>query len=186
MPSPFGGALEGTQTRYQQAYDSSLFSGPITIIGMRFDLIGGTDFRSGYYTLSLSAVSVPITSLSSVDLGGNISAGEVSFGTHSLRGAEPAVLQFLGGPFNYDPSAGNLLLDVIITINGATSNDRALCGERIGDQPGFYRVMNSGAQNISSGLVTTLVVVEIPEPSSIALVGAGLALAALGRRKFTS
>src|ERR1700730_6177445 len=99
---PFG-ASGGT--RYQEAYSSSLFSGPIAITGIDFFQSGaGGTLWGGTYQLSLSTISASVTSLSSVNFNSNLGANNAIFTVMPLSGTAPSVLSFAGGPFNYDPS----------------------------------------------------------------------------------
>jgi hypothetical protein len=105
---PFG----ASGTRYQEAYSSSLFSGPITITGIDFFRSGASGtLGSGTYQLSLSTISGSVNSLSNVNFNSNLGANNAAFASTALSGTAPSVLSFTGGPFSYDPSQGNLLLD---------------------------------------------------------------------------
>jgi hypothetical protein len=52
-----------------------------------------------------------VNSLSNVNFNSNLGANNAAFASMALSGTAPSVLSFTGGPFNYDPSQGNLLLD---------------------------------------------------------------------------
>jgi len=45
----------------------------------------------------------------------NLGGGQYSLYHRGPRGAAPDTLTFSGGAFNYDPSMGNLLLDIQIS-----------------------------------------------------------------------
>ena len=88
---PFGGSV-GAGTRYQEAYASADFSGPISI-----------------------TITTDINLLSDTDFDANLGVDNTLFQTVALSGPAPAELSFTGGPFFYSPANGNLLLDFTIS-----------------------------------------------------------------------
>jgi hypothetical protein len=112
---PFGGPFYGnTGTEYQEAYSGSDFTGPVSITGIDFFLANGFSgsLYGGTYTLSLSVISSDIGGLSSSDLASNVGSDDTVFESVALSGAAPTMLTFTGAPFLYNPSEGNLLLDI--------------------------------------------------------------------------
>ena len=114
---------------YQQIFDSSLFSGPTVIAGLRFflnnfdnvDPIFGTPIVpmtifSANYTISFSTVAIPVNGLDTT-LENNVNPATAQtffFGTLS----DPVGKQFTitttpANNFLYDPAAGNLLLQIL-------------------------------------------------------------------------
>ena len=96
---------------YQQVYNGALFSGPVYITEITFfgSAFSGYAGISGTFTLDLSttkATTVPggISDIYSA----NIGADNAQF----FSGTVTNGFSFAGGPFLYDPSKGNLLLDV--------------------------------------------------------------------------
>jgi hypothetical protein len=172
---PFSGPFFGyAGTDYQEAYASSDFTGPINITGIDFFL--GTGFTgslyAGTYTLSLSVISSNIGSLSSTNLAGNIGSDDTVFEVANLKGSAPSVLTFTGTPFLYDPSLGNLLLDISIT--GGKGGSTAAYQDSEGVGTGIARYQNFGLNNgLGYGLVTefdsTASMANTPEPGTLPL-----------------
>ncbi|MCP4962203.1 MAG: hypothetical protein GY925_23410 [Actinomycetia bacterium] len=157
---PFSGCIFGQAcNHYQQVYDQDEFPGPITITGISFQ--GGTGvLASGTYSLSLSTTQAPVDALDTTDFGSNLGADNSVFSVRVLTGGlAPSVLSFFGTPFHYDPSDGNLLLDIAVTgfVEG-TATYLAHNGSAAGV---FSRAHNFGTFGYEGyGLVTTFV----PEP----------------------
>ena len=173
---PFGAS--GTPgNRYQEAYSSSLFSGPITITGIDFFRSGvnGT-LWGGTFLLSLSTISANVNSLSNVFFNSNLGANNALFASMTLSGAAPAVLSFTGGPFLYDPSQGNLLLDISIANLANNSPSAAFEDENGSGPPTIARYQNFGFGTVGYGLVTQFDAgaVATPEPGTLGLLGVAL------------
>ena len=175
---PFGGAFMGNPgTRYQQAYASTDFSGPMSIVGI--DFLHGTGTLAGRtYFLYFSTITAGIDTLSNSNFASNLGPDNTLFATRALSGAAPATLSFTGGPFLYNPASGNLLLDIIISPGGVPPNGSydARNGTAVGT---FSRYHNFGIGNSGYGLVTQFDFV--PEPSTFILAGFGLASVAFRR-----
>ena len=114
---------------YQQIFDSSLFSGPTTIAGLRFFLgnfenvnpifgtpiVPNTIFPANY-TILFSTVAIPVDGLDTT-LENNVNPATAQtffFGPVS----DPVGLQFTitttpANDFFYDPAAGNLLMQIL-------------------------------------------------------------------------
>src|ERR1700722_1492050 len=189
---PFSGPFIGyTGTDYQEAYASSDFTGPMEITGIDF-FLGAAEkgtLYSGTYTLSLSVISSDIGSLSSTDLSSNLGSDNTVFETVNLSGAAPSVLTFTGTPFLYDPSQGNLLLD--ISVAGGSGGSGSFYQDNEGVGSGVARYQNFGSGNgIGLGLVTEFDANSsqstVPEPGTLSLLGCcglvGLLVQRLRRR----
>jgi hypothetical protein len=184
---PFAGPFPGLAgTQYQEAYASTDFSGPISISSIEFFLLPGSSgaLYGATYQLSLSTITANISSLSETNLAGNVGADNTIFTTVTLGGAAPSILTFDGGGFFYNPSLGNLLLN--IQVSDPTSVGSAIFEDGAGSGPaGIVRYSNFYNGTTGYGLVTefngftsdkdNLSVVVTPEPSTIMLVGCGLA-----------
>jgi hypothetical protein len=175
---PFSGPFFGyAGTDYQEAYASSDFSGPIDITAIDFFLGAGFtgDLYAGTYTLSFSIINSNIGSLSSTDLSGNIGSDSTVFDTVALSGKAPGVLTFTGTtPFLYNPSEGNLLLNISIA-GGTPGSGTAAYEDNEGVGTEIARYQNFGLGNGDGlGLVTefdstTGAATATPEPGTLPL-----------------
>lgn len=175
---PFGGPFDGNPgTTYQEAYASTDFAGPELITAIDFFKAAGFKggIYSGTYTLSFSIISSNIGSLSTTDLAGNIGADNTVFDTVVLSGHTPHELTFTGTPFLYDPSQGNLLLNISITGGSGASGVAFQDNEGIGTSVARYQ--NFGANNgLGWGLVTQFDTTSpVPEPATLSLFACGMA-----------
>ncbi len=116
---PFGcNYFDESDTDYQQVYGSTNFVGPITIIGLEFfntvDFSGGgTEAQAGSYVISLSTTQAAVNGLDATDLSNNLGPDNTTVYSGDVPTLSDGVLKFtLTTPFTYDPSKGNLLLDV--------------------------------------------------------------------------
>jgi hypothetical protein len=168
--------------RYQNAYNANAFSGIIDIGA--FDLFhtvyqpGQGTYADGTYIFSFGITSNSPNGLNAnQDLNANVSPLQY-FATLVLSGtsAVPSMITVTGGPYLYDPSLGNLLLDVQMsqtgTGGGVYNNTDQSCSGQTGR---VYGSTGSGAP-ACDGLVTQFDVAttSAPEPASIALVATGL------------
>lgn len=171
--------------RYQQIFDAAVWSGAVSILelGFRNTLQPdyGLDFTADFY---LSTSSASLTGLSP-DLDSNLGSNTSLFGSFSRAGAFSSI-SFAGSPFVYDPSEGNLLLDIRFSSNSgfaffdATLDSRTSRGW-VGVDDGYGNGVSYGY-----GLVTEFSsrAVSVPEPAPYLLLSLGLlALAYLKRRQ---
>ena len=190
------GTDTGVTMEYQQVYSSTAFSGTTDITSLTFYQIFAAEFGgtstvlAGNYQISLSTTSAAVDGLSST-LANNIGADNTVFFNGSLGGASvnPS-LTISGGSFVYDPTKGNLLIDIVATNqpnfpNGSGNGylDADDTGSVTSRAYSFGGAATGNADAI--GLVTGFNVV--PEPSSVVLGGTallvGLGFGLLGRHR---
>jgi hypothetical protein len=186
---PFGGTISPNPgTRYQQAYASTAFgsTGPILITSISFLNGNGGTFATSEYRFSLSTITAGIDTLSNFNFDGNRGPDNTLFASPILTGVSPTTLTITGfAPFLYDPSHGNLLMDIIVTPGGVPPiGPAAAYSSRAGTATGiFSRYHNFGGGTIGFGLVTRFDFTpaqSVPEPSTFVLLSTGLLI--LGSR----
>lgn len=173
---------------YQQVYDDSEFgSSPLEIDGIAFrgDTIYGSAAASYAATIGLSTTAMSVDGLSPTfanNLGGDaetVFSGIVTVATTADSGG-PTPFSFVIAfttPFVYDPTLGNLLLDVV--TNGTTT-DGYLDAVALGGDTVSRVFSSSPSATIGSddslGLVTQFITSQatVPEPPSLALIVLGL------------
>jgi len=172
---PFGFPVDGPGTRFQEAYSTSLFSGPMLITGIDFFLAPDhpNTLYDATFTFSLSTISADVNDLSDTNFDSNLGADNSLFTTVSLSGDSGPELSFTGTPFLYNPADGNLLLDIQIT-NIIGTGDAAFEDGGPNGPSTIARYQNFGAGTTGYGLVTEFDFSSVPEPASIGLLGAGL------------
>ena len=152
---PFGGPFAGNPgTQYQEAYSSSLFSGPISITGIDFFLATAGTLYAGTYTFSFSSVTSDVNSLSNINLNSNLGSNNQVFDVVTIAPGTtaPSTLTFTGTPFTYNPGSGNLLLNIQIANPSAGT---AYFEDGGGSGPStISRDQNFGTGTSGFGLVT--------------------------------
>jgi hypothetical protein len=193
---PLGGISNvGTPVanRYQQLLAASSWSGTTLIGGIRFFRASAVgDYRTATLRFSLSTSSRNVTGtvnrLNELDFNSNVGIDRTVLGELALSGAAPPTVTVFGGPFSFNPAAGNLLLDIEVLSGGGNPLDRASHTARNGNAGGLF----SRAHNFSStpsysenwGLVTEfLPAVVVPEPSTYALLGTGMVALLIARHR---
>jgi len=174
---PFGCTY--TPSQYQQVYSSSAFTGPININEISFYNHNYADgiVNSGTYTISLSTTSASVYSLSST-----FSANLGADNTTVFNGSLPALTGgvggqlniFLGSSFSYDPSMGNLLLNVNV---GSITNSSSYAYLDVVTGSGLVSRNYGGNVDTDYGLVTGFDVATsaVPEPTTWAMMLVGFA-----------
>ncbi|WP_296595183.1 PEPxxWA-CTERM sorting domain-containing protein [Phenylobacterium sp.] len=198
---------DGVSQRYQQFYNSSAFGdAPVTLYGIKFRLAttGGTpgapfDALIDNITINLSTAATDLAA-ASLTFAANVGADNTTVFDGPLHltstsptktsGVQPfdVLIQF-ENPFVYDPTKGDLLLDVFNFSGGETGLFDYITGGSdmltrvVGRQGGVNDTTAFFQQR--AGLVTAFATTPVPEPATWALMisGFGLAGAALRRRR---
>jgi hypothetical protein len=179
-------------SHYQQAYSAAGFPNAMSITEVSFVNAYYGDsptVRVATYVMSLSTISAGIDTLSNTDFDSNLGPDNTWFATRFLSGGM-STITFAGGPFFYDPAAGNLLVDIRINDPGllATTGDYpARNGSAVGIFSRYQDFSEHGS--VGYGLVTQFTADEVPEPGTFSLCLLAvplLFLAARSGRRFRS
>jgi len=187
-------------TRMQQVYDASAFAALVPagggyITGLWFSVSSGCCGRSAFFQINFSTTSRPVDGLSSV-FADNIGSDELvayPMGDYSMPFTGSSRFPIpLSTPFFYNPSAGNLLMDIQVTSPFApndptmpytfpVSTDPNDTVSRVWGQTPFpgQPILTGTPDTI--GLGATFSIRPVPEPSSTALALTALAIAAFLR-----
>lgn len=178
---PFVCAAGDGVTRYQQVYDASAFGAGGSISSITFFRTiesHPASFDGNSYSFSFSTTSRSVNGLST-NLASNVGADAQSFFTGALSGAIPSSFTITGTPFSYDPTQGNLLLDIVIAGPYAAGYDAFFDTDGHGTATSRAWSSAVGGSADANGLVTSFElsadVSRVPEPASVALVALGLA-----------
>lgn len=207
--------------RTQQVYESQLFTnfdGPRTITGIdlrTFPGIAPSLFFGN--TVNVSNVTIRLSTTQRGDEGNTLSAtfadnigaddtvvysGALTLTTAANGNLPVSPFDYtivFQTPFLYDPTDGNLLLDVNIPTSASvtTAGFGFLTFDTVNAlNDGVYSIFNGSNGNAASGTAGTsgaivrvhseAVAVAVPEPGTFALFGAGLLMAAATRRRSKS
>lgn len=199
---PFG--QSAGYTKFQQFLDASYFSNAMNVNSVTFYRTTGTTgtFQQGTFNLYLNTTSTTLANYSFNNPGANeVLANRTLIGTVVIPNATftAPTLTFTGlGQYMYNPSMGNLLIDVDFTpIGSQFAQGRATFdtfSDPVGNQSTLLATASdpnipfgNTASSRGRGLVATFGVAAdtvVPEPSSVVLMSAGLAgLLVAARRK---
>jgi hypothetical protein len=171
---------------YQQVYAASDFPAAFTITDLRFyhtDFAGLTNaLDGGTFTISLSTTSAAVNGLNSANLAANLGADNKVVFSGSLPSSVPfgSFFDIFVSPFDYDPSKGNLLLDV--TGSNLTQGQFSLFLDDDINGGGLFSRITSPNFASPSGLVTGFDE-AVPEPQSFTLLAFGLISLGFARRR---
>ncbi len=178
----------GCIDRVQQVYDSSLFTGISTISQVSF-FVADIPFtwNGSTWQMSLSTSNNTVGSLDPV-FANNVGGDNAVFGSLTPTGS-PALssLVTFTGSFTYDPSQGDLLIDIVRPAGPASFTSFLYATQSPGlvDRAyAFNSTVNADGLNQNGYALQTRFVVNVPEPSSVALicVGAMIAVGTLRRK----
>jgi hypothetical protein len=189
---PFTGDGGSINNRYQQVYASSFFSGITQITAITFfnEQLPGAVFETADYTFTLSTSNFVVNALDTSNLNNNPGADATLFASVNLSGATGASFTITAGTgggaaFIYDPSGGDLLVDIVRT-NQMVGTGSGFLDARNGTAAGqFSRAHNYGAGFENFGLKTQFTTADVngvPEPASLAIWAIGLTLFGAGSR----
>lgn len=177
---PFSCGPTDFLTQYQEVYNHSAFPGAISFNQISFTSApgyAGEPMDSGTYAVSFYLSTEAVGSLSS-DLAANEGTFLGSLGTFTLGGPMPSVLDLTGSTINYDPSMGNLLMNV--DISNGTSYDGVYNAFFNADATGtdvsraYFRLEYGAHGNDTGALQTTFTLASVPEPATWGLLVLGL------------
>ena len=174
---PFGTSTFGTE--YQQIYSSTAFPGLFTISSLDFFhtqfFPGSGTYAPGTYNIFFGTSTSPITAIDPI-FANNRTSPLIPFATLVIApgtSAAAPTLNISGTPFLYDPSLGNLLLDIQYS-NTSTALFLDFDHDAAGLMSRAYGSGTSGSVNNGVGLVTRFNGVTAPEPTTLALGATGL------------
>lgn len=191
------GTNVGPSIDYQQVYSSTAFSGATTITSITwyFDANDGGNALAigGTYTFSWGYAAFNSVNNLSTNLPSNYISGPNLLGTATIPagGINDNPTLTLSGftAFTYDPSLGNLLLEISVTNQDNVPNGSGN-GYNEADNSGTvtsraYCLTNAGCFADSVGLVTTFGTGSgVPEPGTLVMFGSGIiGIAGVLRRK---
>ena len=181
---PFSCGPSDSVTIYQQVYNSTAFANPISISSINFFKDSGGQMDSATYKVSLSTTLKSVLGLDNNYLN-NIGVDNVEFGTFNIGGAMPDVLNLAGNSFNYNPTAGNLLMtvEVLNPTNILGGYNSFFQSDASGSATSrLFTNLSGTTSNGTSALVTEFNTTAIPTPALLpGLIGLGVA--ALRKRK---
>jgi hypothetical protein len=172
---PFScGPTDGV-TEYQEAYNQNAFAGVQTFNTVSFSkftaFVPGASMDTGTYAVSFYLSTEPVGSLSS-NLSTNEGAFLGSLGTFTLSGPMPSVLSLTGSTISYDPSQGDLLMDVGISNGTSFSGayNEFFNADTTGTEVSRAWVSTiDGSFGDTTGALQTTFSMGVPEPATWAM-----------------
>ena len=171
-------------SRYQQVYSAGAFgvSSPVDIMSLTFfnnTTIPPGDYPDATFSIFFSTTSASVSGLST-NLPSNIGTPEALFDILNLTGGTSGpTLTVNGSGYLYDPTMGNLLMDIVVS-SGATNGNSFFAPQSdvTGAVTSRAYILNNNATASAEGLVTQFgytAVTPTPEPTTLVLMATGLA-----------
>jgi hypothetical protein len=172
------GITSGESIDYEQIYSQNAFTGPITISTLNFFNYTGYNATApvidGDYLITLSTTTSPLGS------GYPISLSNTETFFNGALGGETGNLTITGTPYTYNPSDGNLVMEVVATnqagIYNYTTNGYFNSDSTGSSTTRAYDLLGgeyAGAYNDNIGLVTGFNAVPEPATWAFMLIGVG-------------
>ena len=187
---PFG--TTHSEIRYHQVYTSSLFTEEVSITSIAFSPSFAVDYSAAHIEFRFTTTSTAvgelstnldnnyITPLTTVFMEDSYTQSIVTTGTESFS----FVFDFSASPFLYDPTTGNLLMDILIT--GQSPSGYLAFSQSVGGSGTYSRAYSRNGNTGSdlAGLRTKFEYTVVPVPAAVWLFGSGLiGLIGVARRK---
>ena len=183
----------GQDIDYQQLYSSTAFSGPISFNTISFQDSGlnfsnffpnsppNPSLLAGDYDITFSTTSSPLGTEYQI---GPVSNTETFYAGYLPSSGDFTGFSIAGGTYHYDPSQGNLLIEVVASNQAVTPNvGQPVNSYEAEDTSGdvlsrAYNETGGSSNSDGDGLVTTFststAVSAAPEPSTWLLMFAGI------------
>ena len=191
------GSAVGQSIDYMQTYGASGFSAPATITAISWyldaaDSGANTNLLGGAYSFYWGYAAFGSVNNLSTTLASNYLFGPNFLGTAPVPAggiAYGATLNLTGINFDYDPTIGDLLLEIVVNNQDNVPNGQGLNGYNEADDTGTstsraYCLGGGGCTADANGLVTTFTEAT-PEPGTFGLLGGALLGAGLLRKRFS-
>jgi hypothetical protein len=187
---PFSCMAGDDTLHYQQIYAASSFYGATSSGTKSLDIDKISFLRDigGNMTPSTYSVSFWLTSNTVNGMSSSASANEgtllSNFGTWTLGGAMPGTLTLDGTDFIYNPTQGNLVMDVQVTSGNAPGGYFSFFEADYTGASTLRAFGNGDNLSVETGaLVTQFTATPVPETGSMALMLAGLGLVGVVARR---